>query len=475
MIPDETPPEDIRILIDQIDKYKKGESSIYPDEEEFDMVSDFYMQVIKNVQALEVVEIGLTLYPFSTLLMLSKANLLIVLSRFEETLDILDAVELYSPNDIDVYILRLEASLALGMQEKAEELYETAKQMVTGEELTEMLFEFADVFDDYHLPERSFYCIKQILEEEPANEEALFKICFFTDTTGLFAESIELHNNIIEEQPYNELAWFNLGTAYQGLGLHEKAIDAYHYALAINDKFDIAYRNLADALIRIRGYEDAIEALENALSFAANDAVLYNALGFCYVKLLNFHKARENYRKSVELSKDYDIQVKIGKTYMAQHAWKFAIREMNLAIQINPRKTDAYAALGTCHRMLKEFEEATKNFMLALKGKPKHQGIWLEYLQTLYEAGKFESGILLSNEAFDKTGGKPVFAYYMAMFLFALNKPGIALNILQEALLASPKQASQITKIDERILQNKEVVKLLSQYKQPQQKQPRKK
>ncbi|MEB3059476.1 hypothetical protein, partial [Parvimonas sp. D9] len=82
-----------------------------------------------------------------------------------------------------------------------------------------------------------FDCLKLILEEDPSNEEALYKICFWTDFTGRNEESIRLHQQIIEEQPFSELAWFNLAAAYQGLKLYEKAIDAYQYAVAIDEKF----------------------------------------------------------------------------------------------------------------------------------------------------------------------------------------------------------------------------------------------
>ena len=469
------PSDEIKALINRIEEYKAGKTTRYPDEDEFDMVADHYLQVLKNYKALEVIELGLTIHPFSTVLMLGKANLLIILNRFEESLDILDAVELYSPSDIDVCILRVEALLALGRVEDANQIYIECQEAFTGDEKLELLFEIADVFDDYQLPEKSFDCIKQILEAEPANEEALYKICFFADISGLFAESIELHQKIIEEQPYNELAWFNLGTAYQGLGLHEKAVDAYQYSIAINEKFDIAYRNLADAFIRIRNFEDALDAIETAVSFNKGDSHLYNAMAHCYIKLGNNIKARNCYRKSMGLSPDYDTQLRIGKSYMADKAWKFAVRELQAAQQLNPKKPEVYVALGICYRNLRDFDNAIKSIEFATSKNPRNQNTWIEYLQTLYDAKMFGLGLSVAERANAATGGKPVFSYYTAMFLFALKKPKLGLSTLQEALLANPKQATQISKIDEKILQNSDVMKLLSQFHKPKPKQRRKK
>ncbi|MFM9469874.1 hypothetical protein ACKI1K_45080, partial [Streptomyces scabiei] len=87
--------------------------------------------------------------------------------------------------------------------------------------------ELADVYDDYEQFEKVFDCLKMILEEDPNNDEALYKICFWADFTGRYEESIKLHQKIIDEYPYNEIAWFNLGAAFQGLKLYEKALDAY--------------------------------------------------------------------------------------------------------------------------------------------------------------------------------------------------------------------------------------------------------
>ncbi len=134
----------------------------------------------------------------------------------------LDRASLFGNNDINLYILRTDAYLALDEQENAVEILEEALTKFEGEERIELLFELSDVYDDYEEFEKVFDCLKMILEQDPNNEEALYKICFWTDFTGRNEESIRLHQQIIDDFPYNELAWFNLAAAYQGLKLYEK-------------------------------------------------------------------------------------------------------------------------------------------------------------------------------------------------------------------------------------------------------------
>src|SRR5207342_242860 len=278
-------------------------------------------------KAIEAAEIGIGQYPFSSLLLIKKADLYIATRRYHEALDILQQAEVLDSSDIHLYILKTDAFLALDQQDRAVALLEAALEKFEGDERIELLFELADVYDDYEEFDKIFDCLKLILEQEPNNEEALYKICFWTDFTNRNEESIRLHQEIIEEYPYNDLAWFNLAAAYQGLKLYEKSIDAYKYALVINEKFDYAYRNMGDAYIRLRKYKDAIEALEKVIELSRPEAVIYEAIGHCYDKLSNYPQARFNYKKASHLNaEDSQMYYKIACTYMNEAAWQSAIK-----------------------------------------------------------------------------------------------------------------------------------------------------
>ena len=191
--------------------------------------------------------------------------MLIAVKKYKKHYIFWNRQKLLDSSDINLYILKTDAYLALDQQEKAAAVLEAALIYFEGDEKIDLLFELADVYDDYENFDKVFDCLKIILEQDPNNEEALYKICFWTDFTGRNEEGIRLHQQIIEDFPFNELAWFNLAAAYQGLKLYEKAIDAYQYAVAIDEKFDYALRNMGDAYLRLRKYKDAIEVLEKVL------------------------------------------------------------------------------------------------------------------------------------------------------------------------------------------------------------------
>ncbi|MEJ7673242.1 MAG: tetratricopeptide repeat protein [Chitinophagaceae bacterium] len=268
-----------------------------------------------------------------------------------------------------------------------------------------MLFELADVYDDYEEFDKVFNCLKLILEQDQTNEEALYKICFWTDYTGRNEEGIRLHQQIIDEHPFTELAWFNLGAAYQGVKLYEKAIDAYQYAIAIDEKFDYAYRNMGDAYLRMRKYKEAIEVLVKVLELSRPEDVIYEALGHCYDKLKNYAQARFHYRKASHLTpEDSHLHYKIACTYMNEKQWESAVKNLENAMRIQRSRPDYSFALAQCYVQLNKIKDAIIYFSNFIKARPKNIKGWKELTKCLYDAGFYEEALSAGAECYKEYG-----------------------------------------------------------------------
>ncbi|HYC30264.1 MAG TPA: tetratricopeptide repeat protein, partial [Chitinophagaceae bacterium] len=342
---------------------------------------------------------------------------------YRESLDLLEQAEVLDSGNIHIYILKTDAYLALDQQEKAVSLLENALVMFEGEERIELLFELADVYDDYEEFDKIFDCLKLILEQDPVNEEALYKICFWTDFTGRNDESIRLHQQIIDEYPYCELAWFNLAAALQGLKLYEKAIDAYQYALAIDEKFDYAYRNMGDAYIRLRKYREAIEVLEKVLELSRPEDVIYEAIGHCYDRLQNYAQARFYFRKASHLNpEDSKLYYRIAGTYMNEQQWNQAMKHLETAMNIHPNQPEYNLAMGECKMQLGDFRQAIHYFTNVVRMRPRNISSWEALIRCLYTATYYEEALEQVLAAIKITEGKPVFYYYLSAVYFAMGK-----------------------------------------------------
>ena len=458
--------EEIKELVRQFQNLKAGRGNSFLEEEAFEKIIDYFDDVEDLPQALEAAEMGIEQYPYSSALLIKKADLLIATRHYKDALEILHHAELLDSNDINLYILKTDVYLALDQQEKAVELLENALQLFDGQERIELLFELADVYDDYEEFDKIFDCLKLILEQDPTNEEALYKICFWTDFTGRNEESITLHQHIIDENPYSELAWFNLAAAYQGLKLYEKAIDAYKYAVTIDEKFDYAYRNMGDAFIRLRKYKDAIEVLEKVLELSRPEDVIYEAIGHCYDRLKNFAQARFYYRKASHLNQgDSKLYYKIACTYINEEQWSMAVKQLESAMQIHRLQPEYNLAMGECKMQMGDYKEAIQYFSNVVRQRPRNISSWEALIRCLYQGEFFEEALEQVKAAIKITESKPIFIYYLSAILLALGKTKEALIQLETALHASPKLLKKLIHLNPAILRHQLVVDVIAHFK----------
>lgn len=458
--------ENIRELLQQYDNLRQGRSHSFIEEEAFEKIINHFEENENMVKALEAAEIAIEHFPFSSTLLIKKADVLLANRQYQKALEMLEQAELFDSGDINLYILKTDAYLALDQQEKAVTLLEQALTMFDGEEKLELLFELADVYDDYEEFDKVFDCLRMILEQEPNNEEALYKICFWTDFTGRNEEGIRLHQQIIDEFPYNELAWFNLAAAYQGLKLYEKAIDAYQYAIAIEEKFDYAYRNMGDAYIRLRKYKEAIEALEKVTELSKPEDVIYEAIGHCYDRLKNYAQARFFYRKATHLNQeDSKLFYKIAITYYNEQQWESCMKQLDHALKIHRLQPEYNLLMGECKLKLELYKEALQYFSNVVRIRPKNVSGWEALVRCLYKADFISEALEQVDAALRITNNKPLFVFYKSAILLAAGKTKEALLQLENAMGKAPKLLKKFIELNPSGLQNQQVVDVVAKFK----------
>ncbi len=458
--------EEIKELLLQFDNLRAGKSNSFLEEESFERIIDHFDEKEQLTTALEAAEYGINQYPYSAMLLLKKADLLIALRQYTEALDVLDQAELLDSKDTNLYILKTDVYLALDQQERAAAVLEAAIDDFQGDEKIDLLFELADVYDDYENFEKVFDCLKMILEQEPNNEEALYKICFWTDFTGRNEEGIRLHQTIIDNFPFNELAWFNLAAAYQGIKLYEKAIDAYQYAVAIDEKFDYAWRNMGDAFIRLRKYKEGAEVLERVLELARPEDVIYEAIGHCYDKLGNFAQARFNYRKASHLNQeDSQLHFKVATTYMNEGNWERAVKSLEAALRIHRMQPEYNLAMGRCYMELGKLGDAISYLGNVVRTRPRNMNGWTELLNCLYKAEMLEEALEYAGIAFEQTDGKPIFLFYKSAIYYAMGRSKEAFLHLETGMEKNPRLIKKFIEINPSILQNQQVVDIIARFK----------
>lgn len=453
-------------LLKQYEKVKKGEAAGMMDEEEFEQVIEYFLQNNSEDQALLACDIARTYYPFSTTILLLKAEILTQSQKYGQALKTLDEMEQYDQNNLEATLLRSDILLGQFKYDQAALYLEQKSGDFEGKDRIELLLELSDVYDECEEFDAVFDTLKRIIRIDKRNEEALQKICFWAEFTERLEESITLHTQLTEDDPYNALAWFNLGAAYQGLKLYEKAIDSYEFCVAIDEKFEFAYRNMADAYMRLKWYERAIEVLEKHLEISKPEDVIFEAMGYCWEKKKDFRQARHYYRQASQLSpQDDSIFYKIGETYAREKQWEKAVKAYSAALHLNKENATYCMAIGNCLMELGVKNEALVCYLNAVRLKPGNKTTWVALIRGLYMAGLYDEALTQLEIARGHCGDKPDFRYYQSAVLFELGKTKEATVQLEMALKEAPRRIKVFTDLNPENMRRTAVSDLVAKYK----------
>lgn len=456
----------IEDLLRDYELIKNGNKSRFLDEEDYEYIIEYFFQNNNEAEAVAACELAQSYYPYSTAILLSKAEILFQAQKYGQALHALDMLDNLDQDNVEAVLLRSDIYLAQYKYDQAALLLEEKSTRFEGRDKIELMLELSDVYDECEDFEAVFNILKKILELDYQNEEALHKISFWADFADMQQESVDLHTRIIDEDPYNALAWFNLGAALQGLKKHEEAIDAYEYCVAIDEKFEFAYRNMADAYMRLHWYDKAIESLEKNLELGKPEDVIFEAMGHCFEKQKNFDRARYYYRQAVQLNPaDDGIFYRIGETYSREKQWEKAMKAYSVALNLNKDNAAYSLAIGNCLMELEAYHEALVCFINAVRLKPGNKSNWMALVKGLYKSGDFEEALNQVLLAKETLGNKPDLAYYHAGILFALGKSKEALLHLEAALAEAPARMKLLTEIDPDVLQRKAVAELVARSK----------
>ena len=111
--------ESIKELLHLFENLRTGVSRVFLEEEAFEKIVEYFDDQEEPVKAMEAVDMGIEYFPFSSSLLFKKADLLLANRKYGEALEILEKAELLDANDLNLYILKTDAYLALDKQEKA--------------------------------------------------------------------------------------------------------------------------------------------------------------------------------------------------------------------------------------------------------------------------------------------------------------------------------------------------------------------
>ncbi len=135
----------------------------------------------------------------------------------------------------------------------------------------------------------------------------------------------------------------------------------YHYKLANNLFYD-------------ENPQSAMEELYRSLEYDANHAKSHHLLGFIFFGRRDFPRALRHMERAVELSPSFDVAVaNLGNLMLAMGEWTRAIPYFDQLLAKPLYRTPylAYNNIGWAHYNLGRYDEAIKQYELAIFMNPK--------------------------------------------------------------------------------------------------------
>lgn len=428
-------------------------------------IASYYENQNMIDRALDAISHAIEQNNYSPMLLVRKAELLLVKNRIEIAMSFLDRAELLAPGEISIKILKIEVMINQGCYNKALVMITDLEEDINGSLASELFFLKAHVYEAKRKYVKMFQALRASVKENPKNDEALKKLWLGVELSGCFEESVTLHNAVIDDNPYSAIAWYNLGHAYLKLEAYCEAEEAFEYAFLNDENFEEAYRDCAEVRVRMKDYERALDCYEEMLMLFKPDAALFINIGYCYEQMGKLDLALVCYEKSFKYSHLNDwAYFRKGYCLLQRGEITKAIQCLEEANSIQRNKVLYMNVLAEAYFKNGEEEKADDLYYKATGAAPDLCTYWISYACFLMKKGKGEEAIDLMKEAEIYATGPNLLYCRVACFFFA-GKRKEGFEALDAALRKNYKLHYRLFELSPSLKEDSDVLIAISTFK----------
>ncbi len=191
------------------------------------------------------------------------------------------------------------------------------------------------------------------------------------DEPGLALESL---NQAIEREiansPYQVDDHIERGRLLLRSEKYALALESFDAALALRKDHSLGQRLRAETLFRLGRFAEVIAAFDGYLERGKPLESVYRGRGLARTELGQYPGAIEDFTKALELHPTSEVQAYRGWTYLVADAPKLALRDFELAVELDPKNADAYSGRGFARAKLGRHAEAVQDAAEALRRGP---------------------------------------------------------------------------------------------------------
>lgn len=383
---------DISLLVEQYEDSLKRNRAAFFDQDDYESIVEYYEDRGLFEEALKVSEIALEQHPFSSILLIKRAQLFFQMKQCDQALELLDRAELFDASEIGIFLLRAEIFTFQSRYKEAIDILDSWESRAEAEDLPDLYLQFCDVYEDWGKYYEMFDYLQKCLRTDPGNDEALNRINYCTEIIQKFEESAAFHRELLDEDPYNFYAWYNLGCACRGLEQYDQAIEAFEYVTAIRDDADYAFQDIAELYHKTGQHQKALDVLKELCETFEADEEIYFLQGKCHEALGNMKMARYCFRKALHENPALsEVHYRIGETYKKEGLWEQAYQSFQKANDLEKEQYDFCLAMAEAALEIGEMEVGMDSCETAIDIFTKRHEAYILLAKILASGGDLET------------------------------------------------------------------------------------
>jgi eukaryotic-like serine/threonine-protein kinase len=178
-----------------------------------------------------------------------------------------------------------------------------------------------------------------------------------------------------------------LGQVLLGTGEYQQAAQEYERAVQLEPTNDQAIQGVAKAFDKLGNTREAEVSYRKAIALRPNNWMTYNSLGGFYSGHGRYPEAAEMFAKVVLIAPDsFRGWSNLGGTYVNEGRYQEGIETLQHSIAIRPTYA-AYSNLATAYFDLRRFDDAAREYNLALQQDDRDYVVWGNLAFAYYYGG----------------------------------------------------------------------------------------
>lgn len=344
------------------------------------------------LELLEIVEEKFTRGEKNNLNHKLMAILSMLLSRFTEASQHIDAVMTTDQKDSSLYVLKGRVLSAFG--KVAEELMSYNEALKLSPDDPDILILKGIASEREYRIQEAKRCFDVVLQLKPKDLKAWYYKGRLNMNLNDYEESLRCFNKVLELRPESVRGWIIKGIHMKRNQKEQDALWAFNKAAELNPSNADAHMNRGILLLSLNRYSEALSSFDAITEHDPENDRCWTLKGVVSQKLREFDKSIECCMRALRINpRSTDVLVTLGCTFSIMRKHKEAHSWINKALRVDNRLSVAWMNRGVLLAREGSQGEALQAFDKALEIHPECAVCWYNKGVFLALMGKIEESL----------------------------------------------------------------------------------